>query len=370
MTTQKITLKPSSPTPLYRQLADQIIDRIKSGVYSQNSALPSINAFLDVVNASRITVINALKEVASQGYITASGKRGYFVCELRETSNQFGLILPLHNYYVGLYARLYSSFHMRIKETGFDFELCVSRDHPVDFEAKITELINNGIRNLALVPPFGEGGQSGLEIAPECRKTIEEAIERHDLHVVVLDRETRPENASLIRQDRSAAHLQTIQFLSGRGYRNILFCTPHPSLEAAINSPDIARDVTVTPYAATLDFEKTYMHILKAGADAIVMNDYMLGQFLTKYPSPPFAVVGEWGSCYADICPVNYTRIDANFAEMGRLAVQLLQSNKRNQELLVPPILRVGETTPPIHGRNGQPRNPSLRGRRRKNPGE
>jgi GntR family transcriptional regulator len=67
------------PTPLYRQIADQLRDAIFSGTLAEGSQLPTEPDLMDRYGTSRTTVRQALNALANEGLIETAGRRGTFV---------------------------------------------------------------------------------------------------------------------------------------------------------------------------------------------------------------------------------------------------------------------------------------------------
>lgn len=69
----------TSGLPAYRQLADQLRARIKSGEYAPGSRLHSERELSDMYQTSRVTVRQAIAELRAEGVIAAEHGRGLFV---------------------------------------------------------------------------------------------------------------------------------------------------------------------------------------------------------------------------------------------------------------------------------------------------
>jgi GntR family transcriptional regulator len=76
-----LVLSKASGVPFYRQLRDQLDDRIRSGVLPPGSPLPSIRELAAQLLVSVITVKSAYEELEAQGLISSKQGRGTFVSE-------------------------------------------------------------------------------------------------------------------------------------------------------------------------------------------------------------------------------------------------------------------------------------------------
>ena len=54
-----LTLDPRSPEPLYRQIFDQIVERIRSGTFPPGYRLPPTRALAEELDAHRNTIVRA-----------------------------------------------------------------------------------------------------------------------------------------------------------------------------------------------------------------------------------------------------------------------------------------------------------------------
>ncbi|MDI3328003.1 MAG: GntR family transcriptional regulator [Alicyclobacillaceae bacterium] len=82
-TTQETSISPEKAKPLYQQLKDALAAQIKSGVLKAEQRLPSEKELCTMYNISRITVRQALAELAREGLIYRSHGKGTFVARPR-----------------------------------------------------------------------------------------------------------------------------------------------------------------------------------------------------------------------------------------------------------------------------------------------
>ena len=73
--------------PKYQRLKSHIIARIKAGDWPQAYRLPSENELVNSLQVSRMTVNRALRELASEGYLTRVPGVGTFVAEIHSRSH-------------------------------------------------------------------------------------------------------------------------------------------------------------------------------------------------------------------------------------------------------------------------------------------
>ncbi|MGQ9780573.1 MAG: GntR family transcriptional regulator [Bacillota bacterium] len=78
----RLALSPANPTPLYRQIVDQIKTEILTGGLGPGEALPSIRQLAEELLVSVITTRRAYEELEAEGLIVVRQGRGAFVAEL------------------------------------------------------------------------------------------------------------------------------------------------------------------------------------------------------------------------------------------------------------------------------------------------
>ena len=74
-------MMPAADTPLYQQLFDQIVDRIRSGAWPAGFRLPATRALAKSLGTHRNTVVRAYEELVAAGYLDSVVGRGTFVAE-------------------------------------------------------------------------------------------------------------------------------------------------------------------------------------------------------------------------------------------------------------------------------------------------
>jgi len=83
---KNILIDPSTQTPIYKQLYDQISFQILSGVLESESLLPSIRNIAKELRVSIITIKKAWEMLEQSGYIyTVAGKGSYVAKHTNET---------------------------------------------------------------------------------------------------------------------------------------------------------------------------------------------------------------------------------------------------------------------------------------------
>ena len=87
-----IQVQRNDPTPFYRQIFDQIVESIETGIYRMDDRLPSIRKFSQDLGVSRNTVEQAYTLLVQEGYAQARLGSGYFIApieSMRAVSRDF-----------------------------------------------------------------------------------------------------------------------------------------------------------------------------------------------------------------------------------------------------------------------------------------
>lgn len=72
-----------SPIPVYYQLKNTILQKIKNGEYPPDTLIPSERELSEKLGISRMTVRQALNQLVSEGVLTRQKGKGTFVCRAK-----------------------------------------------------------------------------------------------------------------------------------------------------------------------------------------------------------------------------------------------------------------------------------------------
>jgi len=76
-----LSLRPDRQEPLYRQLFDQVVERIRNGAFPAGYRLPPTRELAQQLGTHRNTVVRAYEELESAGFVHSTVGRGTFVAE-------------------------------------------------------------------------------------------------------------------------------------------------------------------------------------------------------------------------------------------------------------------------------------------------
>lgn len=80
----ELRVTPGSPTPIYRQIVEQIRRAVAGGMHKAGDQLPSIRVLAEQLVINPNTVAKAYNELIHDGVIEARQGRGYFVTDCRQ----------------------------------------------------------------------------------------------------------------------------------------------------------------------------------------------------------------------------------------------------------------------------------------------
>jgi GntR family transcriptional regulator len=86
-----MNLNPESPIPLYHQLADILLSRIRDGVHPPGSRIPSEIKLAQTCQIGRPTVRQAIEVLVRKGVLTRRRGAGTFVCQRKPAVDLFSL---------------------------------------------------------------------------------------------------------------------------------------------------------------------------------------------------------------------------------------------------------------------------------------
>lgn len=92
-------LNPQSPIPLYRQLADLLLRKIREGEYPVDSQIPSEHNLADAYGIGRPTARQATDLLVRQGILVRKRGSGTFVCSRRKEVDLFSLAGTLSSFH-------------------------------------------------------------------------------------------------------------------------------------------------------------------------------------------------------------------------------------------------------------------------------
>lgn len=380
-----------SRSPLYLQIQDYYKNMIVNKQLSANEKIPTEKEIMEKFNVSRITVANALSELAKEGWIYRVPGKGSFVSkdvhqltnttvqhqDINTVSSQvqvdgsekrkmIGLIMPGINDFFAI--RLINGINKALEESDYYLVILLSQNSKEKEREAIRELINMQAVGLLIFPADAE----------TYNDDILELKVRH-YPFVLIDRYFPGVETNYVNSDNVLGTKLAVSHLWDLGHRNIAICSdsalPTVSVELRIKGYMDAlkeKGAMIDPSLILTDFRVDYDtfeedHPLfqlmeNRSATAFITLNAKLGLYLSslskrlglKVPEDVSILTYDDPSSGYDDFGV-YTHISQSEYNMGQEAagilIQLLE-NKQNhtdsigyQKVNLTPKLIVKETT-------------------------
>lgn len=355
--------------PLYMQIQDYFKERIASGQLRTNDKIPSEKELMERFGVSRITVANALVQLAKDGWIQRIPGRGSFVAEMPEDERRdrtatasearglgegaheasgdrrpgegaaarkrIGLIIPTVQDFFAI--RLISGVNEVLKTHGYDMYVALSNNE-IETERR-------------LVQDSVAYGTSGLIIFPSDAETYNEEIltlKMSGYPFVLIDRYLAGIDTNIVCTDGRQGAQMALDHLYELGHREIAICSD-TKLPTTTVSDRLAgymealkqREELINPAMILTDFEVDYSDIrldhplcrfIRSGmATAYIALNARLGVHIANIAKQVGLRVPEDISILTFDDPssgydeaVSFTHISQSEFEMGKEAAEIL----------------------------------------------
>lgn len=217
-------------TPLYKQIIQDILQKIYTGELRPGDRVPSERELSDMYHVSAITSKNALMELSDKGYLTRIRGKGSFVSK-EEQLNQIpdfqtslhtrtvmkaktiGLVMPSMKTLID--QQLLDSLESEVQKTDYILAVTITReDQKLESEA---------------ILKLKERGVSGLIIFPTESEIYNEDILKlnlTDFPFVLVDRYLKGIRSSCIYTDNYEATKTAVRYLIKKGCLHTAFLSP------------------------------------------------------------------------------------------------------------------------------------------------
>ncbi|MGO4109460.1 GntR family transcriptional regulator [Paenibacillus sp. YAF4_2] len=231
-------------TALYKQIQLEIKERIASGQLRPLDRIPSEQELMDEFKVSKITVKNALTELADEGLVTRIQGKGTFVAadlkpvEVKPPAPEppkvpiIGFIIPTMK--TTVIQKLVDYIEFYLKEAGYQMILSITREHAAEESRAISTLVDAGVQGLIVFPTEDEKYNESL-----LRLSLDK------FPFVFIDRFLRNIETYTITSDNDGGAYRTVTYLLSKGHRQIALISPE-------NSNTAVED-------RTIGFEKAYI---------------------------------------------------------------------------------------------------------------
>lgn len=374
-------------SPLYIQIQNYFKDLIRSKQLVENDKIPTEKELLDQFNVSRITVANALAELARDCWIYRIPGRGSFVKGIpeahaadmpespaRETAPgarmKIGLVIPQINDFFAI--RLMNGISEALQESEYQITIMLTYNS----QQREKEIIRDIKRQM-----------EGLIIFPADAEVYNEeiiALKMENYPFVLVDRNLPGLETNVVRSDSAKGAMLAVDHLWSLGHRSIAVCTDSPqptaSVEERINGYIEALKVKgamINPALLLNDFDipsgeigsghPLYRFVRSRLATAYLTLNSNLGVHIWSIASRLGLRVPDELSIvtFDDPSPGLkdlglFTHLDQSEFDMGSKAARLLldmlanpRSVRTYSNIVLEPKLVPGKTSAPLHEGNG-----------------
>lgn len=216
------------PNLLYLQIADKVIEIIRSRRLQPHDPVPSEGELAKLFGVSRMTSKLALEQLAEQGLVYRLPRRGTFLSGNQDGVLESGLLsadkkaLPIATKekqcnQIALIVPHLSDYTSRIIAAA-EIE---ARKHDCDLILKISQNKEDEDRCLQRLV---DGGISGIILFPQGRKTCSDQVLRLKLQqfpIVIIDRIFREVQIDCVYHDHYLGSYQMTRYLIEKGHREI-----------------------------------------------------------------------------------------------------------------------------------------------------
>ncbi|WP_199624196.1 GntR family transcriptional regulator [Paenibacillus alkalitolerans] len=213
-------------TALYKQIHQDIKERIISGNLRPKDRVPSEQELMDEYKVSKITVKNALAALADEGLVIRIQGKGTFVspaingeqlrsssASVQEANNFIGFIVPTMK--TRVIQQLVEHLEYFLREAGFHMVLRLTRESSAEESRAIRELTESNVRGLVVFPTEDEKYNESL-----LRLSLDK------FPFVFIDRFLRNIETYTITSDNLGGVCETVSYLLNKGHRHIALISP------------------------------------------------------------------------------------------------------------------------------------------------
>ncbi len=207
-------IDPSSDTPLYQQISEDLRKQIRSGALPTGTRLPPIRQLTTLYGVSIITINKALASLVSEGLVDSHVGRGTFVSPLPES---------LKPRVIGFILRdLSSPFFTRVAEGA------QKRAEAEGFEIFVTSSAGQTSREDAHIARFSSMGADALIVASlRPNAPVMRRLRQSDIPVVMVSH-TEAEDVPFVGTDPRQAAALAVEHLASLGHRRLGFVNGWP----------------------------------------------------------------------------------------------------------------------------------------------
>lgn len=214
--------------PLYKQIQDDIIERIQSGELRPGDRIPSEKELAEEYHVSQITSKNALIGLADEGILTRHQGKGTFVnhevwsylnasgaAKRTDASRKgtIGLIIPTLQTKVE--QRIVDNIERFAAASGYQLMLSISRESQRNESEAIEAFHRNGVKGMVIFPTEEENYNEDI---------LRLSIDKFPL--VLIDRYLKDIRTYSVSADNEKGTFDAVSYLLDQGHREIALISP------------------------------------------------------------------------------------------------------------------------------------------------
>ena len=209
-------LDKKSNFPLYMQLKNKIIEKIRGGEFKRGNPLPTEQELCATFGISRYPVRQAMEELVKEGYLNRTRGRGTFVSEeLPEAVSSAGkklLGFVTGSFTAGFGGQVSRGFEKQARKRGYLTIISSSESDAEEEILCIKRLIEAGVAGITI---FSCDNTKLPEIVPE--------LDERGIYLGLLDRNPQLSGYDYIGSDNASGAYMAVRHLAMQGYRNVAF---------------------------------------------------------------------------------------------------------------------------------------------------
>lgn len=324
-----LTIDNSSPSPVYKQLMDQIETGVNDGVFHSGELLPSMNELAARLDISKETVKKAYFLLRNKGVISSIQGKGYYIADRHDTHKM--KVLLLFDKFSSTKQILYNSFYETIGGKA-DITIYLHNQQAELLEYYLDE--NLGKFDFYVITPH-------FPLDAETRKRVLKSLRRiPNRKLIMLDNYMRdlPGNYGAVYQDfenDAYAGLMTgVRKLKGVPKLNVvieLSSLYHSMISKAVTrfceENGIAYEFYTQVSPEIVKPKEVYL-ILHGQFDMELIKLARAAKEQKLKPGRDFGIISYNESPMSEIVLDGLTTISADFVQMGRRAAEMILEGK------------------------------------------
>jgi len=330
--------------PAYRQIINDISEKIKSGYYKPGEKLPSESKLTEEFSTSRITVTRALKELELTEIIYKVKGKGSFVSEISIVRNKIiSLIIPHKANFFSGGQQYIRSVYKYCKKAGYLCSVHYSEQSSTREREILEELMNHNIAGVILYPINSRNIDSISQLLIS------------GCPIILLDRKLEEIEIPVVESDNLTGAYNAVQYMISMGHKRIAFIGELDSYSAKErykgycralydNKIAIDRDIVISKYSDVYQQDK--QHILNQENAAVIVerisnginkitslfciSDYVAFRISEALQNKGIVIPDDISICgfdnlhYFPERDLNIATVEQDFNKIGKISVELL----------------------------------------------